>query len=255
MKQDINCEVVKDLLPNYIEKLTSSKTNEILEQHFKECPSCARERDELLSEVHADTIPDMLDMKKYLSKTKQMYLLKGIFSAILGVGLITSLIVDIAINHKLTWSFIVAIAIAYVGAGLLTAQLSSSSKMVKVIAVLSVLLIPLLYGIEYIVNSNYAARPFNWFFSYELPIAIIWLVILWVVIIIKHTARLSIWNFIGITLLLASAGSLLNNSIALKMSIWKVLTIRYNWINAVIYIACAFCCFLIGYIRKNKEMK
>ena len=35
-----NCKIVQDLLPNYIEKLTSDETNIFIEKHLKECEDC-----------------------------------------------------------------------------------------------------------------------------------------------------------------------------------------------------------------------
>ena len=40
MREDLNCEIVKDLLPNYIEGLTSEYTNEAMKRHFETCESC-----------------------------------------------------------------------------------------------------------------------------------------------------------------------------------------------------------------------
>lgn len=41
MKSSVTCAIVKDLLPNYLEGLTSEETNASLEAHVKECPECA----------------------------------------------------------------------------------------------------------------------------------------------------------------------------------------------------------------------
>ena len=35
-----NCKIVQDLLPNYIEKLTSEETNTFIEEHLNECDNC-----------------------------------------------------------------------------------------------------------------------------------------------------------------------------------------------------------------------
>lgn len=40
MKNDLTCAVVRDLLPSYIDKLTSEETNKALEQHLKGCADC-----------------------------------------------------------------------------------------------------------------------------------------------------------------------------------------------------------------------
>ena len=36
------CEIIKDLLPNYIDKLTSRETNEFIEEHIKTCENCKK---------------------------------------------------------------------------------------------------------------------------------------------------------------------------------------------------------------------
>ena len=40
MKNKLDCEIVKDLLPSYIDKLTSEKTTEAVTEHLGECENC-----------------------------------------------------------------------------------------------------------------------------------------------------------------------------------------------------------------------
>lgn len=40
MLNKYNCEIIKELLPNYIEKLTSKEVNSIIESHLEECKEC-----------------------------------------------------------------------------------------------------------------------------------------------------------------------------------------------------------------------
>ncbi len=42
MMNQIDCEVVQDLFPSYIEKLTSERTNEVIEEHLKGCEKCSK---------------------------------------------------------------------------------------------------------------------------------------------------------------------------------------------------------------------
>ena len=40
MKNDLTCGVVRDLLPSYVEGLTSQETNQAVETHLASCPEC-----------------------------------------------------------------------------------------------------------------------------------------------------------------------------------------------------------------------
>lgn len=42
MKNDLSCAVVRDLLPSYIDKLTSKETNEAVERHLEGCEECRK---------------------------------------------------------------------------------------------------------------------------------------------------------------------------------------------------------------------
>ena len=42
MKNDLSCAVVRDLLPSYIDKLTSEETNEAVERHLEGCEDCRK---------------------------------------------------------------------------------------------------------------------------------------------------------------------------------------------------------------------
>ena len=39
MKQ-VDCDIIKDLLPSYIDKTASNSTNELVEEHLKNCEDC-----------------------------------------------------------------------------------------------------------------------------------------------------------------------------------------------------------------------
>ena len=40
MKNNIPCEMIKDVLPSYVDKLTSDVTNNLVEEHINECQDC-----------------------------------------------------------------------------------------------------------------------------------------------------------------------------------------------------------------------
>lgn len=49
-----DCDIIKDLLPSYADGLTNETTNEIIEDHLRDCPGC---REELEKIRHADASP------------------------------------------------------------------------------------------------------------------------------------------------------------------------------------------------------
>lgn len=53
-KQELKCEVVRDLLPSYMEQLTSPESNRLVEEHLRTCPGCRKYADEMGAEVNAD---------------------------------------------------------------------------------------------------------------------------------------------------------------------------------------------------------
>ena len=41
---ELSCAIVEDLLPTYVERLTSEETNAAVLAHLKSCPACAAKR-------------------------------------------------------------------------------------------------------------------------------------------------------------------------------------------------------------------
>ena len=71
-----DCKVVQDLLPNYIEKLTSEETNKFIEEHLQECPECKAMLESMKAEIKINTAkPDNREVeyiKKFNVKFKKV---------------------------------------------------------------------------------------------------------------------------------------------------------------------------------------
>ena len=50
----MNCDIVKDLLPSYIDGLTSEGSNQIIEDHLKHCENCKNYYSEMIKEFSKD---------------------------------------------------------------------------------------------------------------------------------------------------------------------------------------------------------
>lgn len=62
------CKVVQDLLPNYIEKLTSEETNKFIEEHLKTCPECQAMLESMKAEIKIDTVKQDDREVEYIKK-------------------------------------------------------------------------------------------------------------------------------------------------------------------------------------------
>ena len=69
MKNDLTCGVVRDLLPSYVEGLTSQETNTAVECHLADCPDCTRLRADLAGETPPP--PEEVKEMDYLKKVKR----------------------------------------------------------------------------------------------------------------------------------------------------------------------------------------
>lgn len=89
MDSRIRCEVVRDLLPTYIEGLTSEVTNEEIESHLSSCKEC-----EMIYNEMKTPIEDPLETREmdYLKKVKQRTNIKIITGVALIVGFFMLLI-------------------------------------------------------------------------------------------------------------------------------------------------------------------
>ncbi len=59
-----NCKIVQDLLPLYIEKISSNESNQFIEKHLKDCNSC----NEVLNILKKDECVSKVDEKEVIKK-------------------------------------------------------------------------------------------------------------------------------------------------------------------------------------------
>ena len=94
MKNDLTCGVVRDLLPSYVEGLTSQETNVAVERHLADCQDCARLRADLTGET-ADPAEESKEVD-YLKKVKR----RGRRRVVMAVA-VTVLVLALGIATKL----------------------------------------------------------------------------------------------------------------------------------------------------------
>lgn len=95
-----NCKIVQDLLPNYIEKVTSTETNEFVENHLKQCKNCTQIFKDMTDTIKTnDVINDKeVDyMKKVNEKIKKLQVYKKI---LILIGIIIILVYMLTVIYK-----------------------------------------------------------------------------------------------------------------------------------------------------------
>lgn len=105
----IDCEVVMDLFPSYIEGLTSEKTNSVIEEHLAGCEKCSR----ALASMKESSVEDMsisaeekreIDFLKKNRKRNRWILFGSIAGALLLLFVVIALkVFVIGTNDDLNW--------------------------------------------------------------------------------------------------------------------------------------------------------
>lgn len=93
MENKISCAVIKDLLPTYLDELTSEESNQMIEAHINECDECrttlenmrAPEIDEKQIEIEKKEIDFLKKNRKHLETILEVTIGLAISIAIAGL--------------------------------------------------------------------------------------------------------------------------------------------------------------------------
>ena len=96
MERELACEIVKDLLPLYVDEMVSDVSKKSIESHLENCTECNEIYHNMAYHLEMETPPtEVSDVKRFLKKTKKMYLLYGL-SGLSFIAILVCLIVDLA---------------------------------------------------------------------------------------------------------------------------------------------------------------
>jgi K+-sensing histidine kinase KdpD len=83
VKHIVSCEIIKDLLPNYIENILSNEGNELVKGHIDSCIHCRKEYEVISSTIDINTVDKV--KVNYLKKINKKFLIMLILSLIVTV--------------------------------------------------------------------------------------------------------------------------------------------------------------------------
>jgi hypothetical protein len=84
MKYELTCNIVQNLLPNYIEKLTNEDTNTALEEHLDGCENCKTVYEQMDSDIEKPIKVPVIKLN-FLKKVKRTKLFAALLSVILSL--------------------------------------------------------------------------------------------------------------------------------------------------------------------------
>ena len=78
MSDKLRCEIVQDLLPSYVDGLTSDETNEAIKDHLADCVSCRdmyerMKADEMSAEENSEVMEKEKKEINFLKRIKQKH--------------------------------------------------------------------------------------------------------------------------------------------------------------------------------------
>ena len=81
----LECDVIRDLLPLYAEKLASPASSALVEQHLAECPACRAELEQMEKPVPVQPEPQPDAPLRSIRKTLQKKSIRIVAAAVLAV--------------------------------------------------------------------------------------------------------------------------------------------------------------------------
>lgn len=244
MKNGKECSIVQDLLPNYIEHLTSEDSNNFIEEHLKGCQECTRVYRQMTKPIINDNNKkESEEFHGYMNKTKLRYFLQGILLAAGIIGSGVSFLVDAVINRRFTWSLIVFASIFFVYAIGITVLKSKKYRIITGLISFSALILPLLAIIEG-VSLEYGYQ--KWFFPYGIGFSIVWLASVWIGIAGWYISKHNVWIGVGTFFICSIPASLATNYIVAGNEPVPILVSEI-----VFYFVIAIACFYMA-IKKKK---
>ena len=141
------CEIVRDLLPLYVDDVCSESSRDIVETHLKECADCAA----YLEQIRSDEAEEDLKEEKGLVIQRQAKRFRrrsavagSIVSGIFMVPILVCLIVNLVSGRTVDWFFVVLAGMLVAASLVVVPLMASESKLFWTFCAFTVSLVVLL---------------------------------------------------------------------------------------------------------------
>ena len=212
MGQQLVCDTVRDLLPMYIDHMTSDISNASIEGHISECEECRKVLWQMRQPVQTETAPEIREFKKFLKKSK-LSLFYRVMGAAAVIAVVTCFIVNLATERRLSWFYIVAASIFTGYFPLYLAVSSSGHRILKMLTALDGCVFFLLAVIQLVLYYQMGIGGI-WFWKIGMPVTVLWSVTVWFAVLIRVKFKASILTSLAVLACLAVPGNFLTNVIS-----------------------------------------
>ena len=109
------CEIVRDLLPLYIDDACSVSSAQMIEEHLPECEECTGIYQSMKDNHYEKTLQlekDDVIAHHAKAQTRKSLIVGAVIAGILCIPILVCLIVNLAVGHGLSWFFIVLASLA-----------------------------------------------------------------------------------------------------------------------------------------------
>ena len=126
------CEIVRDILPLYVDDVCSASSREIIDEHLKTCPDCAA----YLEDIRASEAESELKSEKSLVIQNQARRFKrrsaatgSVISALFMIPILICLVVNLTSGRTLDWFYIVVASMLVVASVTVVPVMVPDSKL------------------------------------------------------------------------------------------------------------------------------
>lgn len=96
----IDCDIIKDLLPSYSDKLLSAKSSKLVEEHLKVCKNCLQEFQDMNKEIPDEIINNQDEQIDFLKGYRKSKIKSIILAVLLTICVLLSILIILFIYDK-----------------------------------------------------------------------------------------------------------------------------------------------------------
>ncbi len=213
------------------------------------------EASERLEQTHTNDLVNALEYAGKVITMKENRLgkiLAAIITISLMIAVFTCVLIDVLINHSLTWSSIVTVGCVFSWFLLIPPLVYKGRGFLYSLYSLTALIMPLLALIQ-TATSDYGVFS-GWLWKVGFPIAATWLITIWFLLFLYRKTKINIWFFISVGAILCIPGNIITNYVVdlfvgeLDHTNSRIITTVSSVIG---FLTIAGVCSVIGLLRKK----